>query len=468
MKTEKENSRKWNQRCKTLLMTVFVLCLSLALTGRAGAYSRYTIGNYTYDTQITITEGGTCILAGNDSSMDYYEYYSSDDTIATVTVNGGEVTGCGLGSATIMVLGYDEYGSMSFYAEATVNVVYDDGSGDNWWDDDENDDTEVPDDEEVIPVDMTNVTLDKTSVTVKSIADSSWYYYSSDVELKLMNTPEPVSEWMSSVDFSYKSSNEEMYVSCSLSDDVISVYLSGTGTTTMEFTINGKVFTCKIKIVPVYMTNNGVVLTKGNTKQLKVKNGGSGVTWKSLNPTIASVSSTGLVKAKKGGTAVIVATIGEDKLGCAVNVTTETMKGVVNRAQSIAKGTYSQERRMQKGYYDCSSLVWRAYSPSGLKFGSNYWAPVAADIAKWSMKYGKKISNGLTDGQIQKKKLQVGDLFFQTGADNGRYKGIYHVEMFIGYACAGVGSDGEIYLTTKCPARSDGYGYGALVVRPKK
>lgn len=45
-------------------------------------------------------------------------------------------------------------------------------------------------------------------------------------------------------------------------------------------------------------------------------------------------------------------------------------------------------------------------------------------------------------------KSRPGDLLFGTGANNGRYKGIYHVEMFVGYACYGFQGNKPI-LTTK-------------------
>lgn len=457
------------------LMFAVLVCICFGSVNKAAAVSKYTISNHTYDTEIYMVSGAACVLSGNDSTVVYYEYYGSDEAVARVDVSSGQVYAFETGTVEIIILGYDEYDTMSFYAEAKICVVEDDGSG--WWDDNNGgnpdsgyDSSFDSDYEEVIPVDMTNVTLDKASVKVKSVQNGygSWCWYSSTVELKLLNTPEPVSDWMSSVDFTYKGSNEAMYVSCSLYNDVITVQITGTGTTTVEFTINGVVFTCDIKVVPVYMSSNGIVLAKGSQKQLKVKNGGSNVVWETLNPTVAEVSDKGLVTAKKGGTAVIIATIGENKFGCAVNVTTASVKKVVTLAQKLAKGTYSQEKRMQEGYYDCSSLVWRAYSPSGIKFGNATWAPVAADIGKWSMENGKKISSSLTEEQIQKKKLKVGDLLFKTGAENGRYKGIDHVEMFIGYGYAGIDSEGTVYLTTKLAARADGYGYGMLVVRPKK
>ena len=73
------------------------------------------------------------------------------------------------------------------------------------------------------------------------------------------------------------------------------------------------------------------------------------------------------------------------------------------------------------------------------------------DIAKWC---------------AGKKKMVKGDLVFQTGAKNGRYKGIYHVEMFVGYRCYGF--SGNTPMLMPCwAARFDGYAYGAkLVGRP--
>ena len=66
-------------------------------------------------------------------------------------------------------------------------------------------------------------------------------------------------------------------------------------------------------------------------------------------------------------------------------------------------------------------------------------------------------------------KLNPGDLMFETGADNGRYLGIYHVEMFTGYVVAYYGSDGKPVLYETWGARPDGYyGGGYMIYRPYK
>lgn len=60
--------------------------------------------------------------------------------------------------------------------------------------------------------------------------------------------------------------------------------------------------------------------------------------------------------------------------------------------------------------------------------GSKNWAPTAADLAKW---YAKKDRIKL-NGKIKYSKMQPGDLIFECGSDNGRYKGIYHVDLYVG------------------------------------
>ena len=93
--------------------------------------------------------------------------------------------------------------------------------------------------------------------------------------------------------------------------------------------------------------------------------------------------------------------------------------------------TYSQARRMENGYYDCSSLVFRAYGrDTGLLGGIPSYAPSAAAMAYYLERTGKGISQqGLDASQ-----LLPGDLIFYGSASspNGRYKNIYHVSMYYG------------------------------------
>lgn len=82
---------------------------------------------------------------------------------------------------------------------------------------------------------------------------------------------------------------------------------------------------------------------------------------------------------------------------------------------------YSQSRRWEEGVYDCSSLVYRCYQQYGITLG----ASTAAGEAKW-----------LTDKKCyftSSDKLQAGDLiFYSSNRDNGRYRNISHVAIYIG------------------------------------
>lgn len=79
------------------------------------------------------------------------------------------------------------------------------------------------------------------------------------------------------------------------------------------------------------------------------------------------------------------------------------------KAVQIAKTcTYSQPKRMQEKFYDCSSLVWKSYHKNGVNFGMAYYAPVAADMGKWCAQHKKLVSGGLSQANIQNMKLNPG------------------------------------------------------------
>lgn len=61
-------------------------------------------------------------------------------------------------------------------------------------------------------------------------------------------------------------------------------------------------------------------ITKGNSRRLYVKGSKKKVKWKTSNKAVAVVNKTGLVTAKKGGTATITAKVGKKKLKCKVKV----------------------------------------------------------------------------------------------------------------------------------------------------
>ena len=125
---------------------------------------------------------------------------------------------------------------------------------------------------------------------------------------------------------------------------------------------------------------------------------------------------------------------------------------------------------MTQGYYDCSSLVWRAFKDNGCNFGiKSGWAPVAAYEGQYLVNKGKKICewDGSVDAKcVQKMKMQPGDLFFGTGANNGRYRGIDHVETVTGYDIFSMDSEGNVKVIITWANRTTGYGRASFFCRP--
>lgn len=315
-----------------------------------------------------------------------------------------------------------------------------------------------------ITPDLSDVTLENTSQTV--YMTNEWY--SPKFTFRLISDLE-LNDYDSEINVTYEASNPDISVYGSIENNVISITMDKTGSTSVTITINEKQFTVHLKAILVSITKNSLLMSGKQTKQLKIKGIKKGIRWSSSNPKIVKVSSTGKVKAKKNGNAVIKAKIGDISLGCAVSVVSKNRQKAIKLGIKIGKnGTYSQERRMEKNYYDCSSLVWRAYRSNGNNFGNASYAPVAADQGKWCAKHKRLVKGGLSDKNIRNMKLNAGDLLFETGGNNSRYRGIYHVEMISGYICYGFDSNEKPILGITWANRPVDYYWhgGQMVGRP--
>ena len=91
---------------------------------------------------------------------------------------------------------------------------------------------------------------------------------------------------------------------------------------------------------------------------------------------------------------------------------------VANMALSKVGCKYDQARRMEEGYYDCSSLVYRLYKEVGIEL------PYVADTQG---EYCYR--NAMV---INKKDLKPGDLIFYSYEDNGCFRNISHVAIYVG------------------------------------
>ena len=161
--------------------------------------------------------------------------------------------------------------------------------------------------------------------------------------------------------------------------------------------------------------------------KLKVKNvkKGKNIIWFSSKSSVAEVSQDGTVTFHKKGNAIVQAKVGKKTLKCIVSVCSKKAYKAVEKAKKFHSAR-------NKRSADCSSFCGRCYLPQGITMGgSTSWCNTAAGMALWSTKKGKVVANrGVTIG---KKKLLPGDLVFYKKGYNGRYKNIYHVEIFVGY-----------------------------------
>lgn len=141
----------------------------------------------------------------------------------------------------------------------------------------------------------------------------------------------PVTEGIdSSYTKSFKSSNTE--VAAVSSSGVVTGKGNGTATITVNY--KGSPYgtysaTCKVTVnSSLKMNKTSAGIYKDCTVQLEAeKKGVSGtIKWKSANPSIASVSSKGLVKGKKAGTVVITATCAGKSATCKVTVKNPTIR----------------------------------------------------------------------------------------------------------------------------------------------
>lgn len=256
-------------------------------------------------------------------------------------------------------------------------------------------------------------------------------------------------------DIVWSSSNPS--VATASTDGTITTYKTGTATISAD--VDGKKLNFVLTVSNPYLKTTYKSLSKGKTTTIKVsgKKSTSKVKFSSKNTSIATVSKTGVVKAKNCGNVDIIITVDGKELVYSVSVATPTALYAVKKAHSIINSSsYSQAYRMTQGYYDCSSLVFRAYKKSTFLLGGySSWAPTAAAEASYLESRGKVVSYQWVD----KSQLLPGDLIFYGNSPNGRYKGIYHVSMYYGNG-----------LCVEKPLRDYTYNSGnvVMIARPTK
>ena len=242
------------------------------------------------------------------------------------------------------------------------------------------------------------------------------------------------------------SSNANMKVAAYLEKNVLSIDVYNPGVSTLTVDINGKKFNLDVNIIDNEMSSTSIVLAEGGSHQLRIRGEGTGNTvWSSANPAIAEVDSSGRIVGKSKGNTLVTAKVNGKTFGCVVSVTSELRKNVVEWARAYSlRSKYSQSRRMEEGYYDCSALAWRAYNKFGFNIMSTNYAPTAAAMGKYYDQNKKIVEGGLSDANIRNMMFEPGDLFFMEGfVNNGRYRNVYHVEIISGYTFNGFDKSGN-------------------------
>lgn len=425
--------------CLALVITMLPLSeakaevSSIAITEDGGAI-RLTTGQTTqFQTPSTIS------YEGSSYTVTSYQFSTNYTNAVSVDANG-KITAlkAGYGEITVAVYGAEDNGMLLFYAVYEVTVM----------------------------PDLSHVGIDKKSQT--GYSSDEWYAPSYTFHLKSNALLSEDDEYLV---VSCKSSNPNIYVYANLHNNVLTLTPSKAGKTTVTVILNNTLsFKITLNTIVVKMSTNSVLMTTKQTKKLTVHGcKASKVKWSSSNPSVVSVSSSGKIKGKKNGNAVIKAKVGDYVFGCAVSVVSKSRKKAIDKALYIYRTSeYSQVKRMQNKFYDCSSLVWRSYANNGVKFGNATYAPTAAEMARWCVTKKKMVKGGLSQNNVDKMKINAGDIMFESGADNGRYKGVYHVEMVVGYVCLGFDYNGNPILALKWATRMDGeYGcFGQMVGKP--
>ena len=191
-----------------------------------------------------------------------------------------------------------------------------------------------------------------------------------------------------------------------------------------------------IKVVPdstqpyYYYSCRPIIIKKGKKETFKTSGtcSVSHMTFNMADTSVATVSAKGVVKGKKNGSTHFIATIDYRDYYITTVVAKSKAVKVLKKAYTALGKNYSQPKRMMKDYYDCSSLVYRSYSPYGINFGTTGWAPTAAMEADYMYKHGKmKWHKG-----VSYKKLKPGDIIFIGTCQKGYYPGIHHVAIYVG------------------------------------
>lgn len=203
------------------------------------------------------------------------------------------------------------------------------------------------------------------------------------------------------------------------------------GSTVLTAKVDGKTLRCKVYVSDPKLSSDYFASAPGGSGRIALTglSAKSQVSYRSSNEGVAAVDASGAFTVRNGGRALITVVADGKELQYLIECASQTALNACAEGKAIMdRSTYSQPLRMTEGYYDCSSLVFRAYGRNSRLIGGSSWAPTAADMAKHMANTGKV----LYWGPAKIEDLRPGDLIFYGNNGNGRYLGIYHVSMYYG------------------------------------
>ena len=393
----------------------------------------------------------------NKKKKQSYFYYSPENGKNLFQFGNGKYWVNKKGLATVVITGIDTQGNLNFMADYNViiekrrmvknntNIVKNTNDNNsniniNQVSNTENNNINIPTRPAIQKslADVTAITLSQSRLTAKRTKIGA--YDNEVTSFKIdVNSKVELSE-TTNADISVVSSNNDMKVAAYLEKNVLTIDVYNTGISVLTVDINGKKFNLDVNVIDNEISSTSVVIAEGGSHQLRIRGEGAGrIEWTSANPYIAEVDANGKITGKTKGNTLITANVNGKTFGCVVSVTSQIRKNVVEWARAYSlKSKYSQSRRMEEGYYDCSSLAWRAYNKFGLNIMGTNYAPTAAAMGQFYDKNGMIVEGGLSDENINKMAFEPGDMFFMEGSvNNGRYRNIYHVEVISGYTFGG-------------------------------
>lgn len=407
--------------------------------------------------EITINLEDYIVFRSDDATYTY-TYYCNENGTNLFSFGNGKYWAAQPGTATVIISGRDREGRDSFIADYRIRIsdvksvpkIVEETVGN----------TESPtppsssegnsntENTGTLPeqVDMQTVSIDEKELTDHRVVIRSRDKRYSNFALNV-NSPVPLTQ-NKNAKISFKNSNKNFVYVVNLKTKLY-IGVEGIGKDTLTVTVNDKDFVFDVNITEESLSETTIVLTSGDSYELKLNGvSNSPVFWESEDESVAVIDNEGRITALSEGHSVITVTTAERTFAAVVSVTSDIKKKVANYTRSYSsKNRYSQPKRMLEGFYDCSSLVWRAYHKYGHDIILTNYAPVAAAMGLYYTNTKKLIEGGVSKENIENMVFEPGDLLFVEGKKNNRrYKNINHVEMIYGYSIEGFDADNRPIL----------------------